>query len=29
MLPPSRGAPCRIFFLDEADGLPPDAQVAL
>lgn len=29
LLPPSRGAPCRIFFLDEADGIAEEAQVAL
>ena len=29
MLPPSRGAPCRIIFLDEADSLEPEAQSAL
>jgi DNA polymerase III delta prime subunit len=27
--PPSRGAPFRIFFFDEADSLAPDAQSAL
>ncbi|MCI4340215.1 MAG: AAA family ATPase [Thermoplasmata archaeon] len=28
-LPPTRGAPFRIFFFDEADGLDPEAQKGL